>query len=239
MPVRKPFISGILLALAFAGAGVASNTPSPDAQILENYILAAQESQYRLRGYSMEVDIDAALLKLKKQGSVHALRRISSLGKVTYDAFRWAGDNLIKTDVIARYLKAEAEGQREDISITPANYKFKYKGLTLREGREVHVYEVKPQKKRVGLFKGEIWVDPETYLPVRESGTFVKNPSVFLKKMEFVREYEIRDGIAFPQRIESKVDVRLIGKTELTVNYTSFMPESAEQALSTSTGTAE
>jgi hypothetical protein len=49
----------------------------------------------------------------------------------------------------------------------------------------------------VGLFKGELWVDADTFLPLRESGRFVKNPSVFLKKIEFVRDYEIKDGIAF------------------------------------------
>ena len=30
-------------------------------------------------------------------------------------------------------------------------------------------------------------------------GSFVKNPSVFLKKVEFVREYEIHDGVAIPE----------------------------------------
>ena len=54
-------------------------------------------------------------------------------------------------------------------------------------------------------------MDAQTYMPVRESGSFVKTPSIFLKKMQFVREYEIQNGVSIPQRMESKADVRFIG----------------------------
>jgi hypothetical protein len=57
---------------------------------------------------------------------------------------------------------------------------------------------------------------------VRESGHLVKNPSVFLKRVEFVRNYEIRDGYAAPKRVESVVETRLVGKAELTIDFTNF-----------------
>jgi hypothetical protein len=69
------------------------------------------------------------------------------------------------------------------------------------------------------LFKGELWLDAETCLPVRESGRFVKSPSIFLRRIEFVREYDIRDGVAIPRQIESTVETRLVGKAELTVRF--------------------
>jgi hypothetical protein len=75
------------------------------------------------------------------------------------------------------------------------------------------------------LFKGELWVDAQSYLPVRESGYFVKTPSIFLKKMQFVRVYEIQNGVAVPQRMESKADVRFIGPVELSINYFKFSKE--------------
>ena len=37
-----------------------------------------------------------------------------------------------------------------------ANYKFKYKGMATNDGRTVHVFQLTPRKKRVGLFKGEL-----------------------------------------------------------------------------------
>lgn len=175
----------------------------------------------------MEVDIDANVPSMKTQGKLHALKSISKLGKITYHALGFSGDNSVKTEVIGRYLKAEVDAAQggQDFSITPDNYKFKYKGMENRNGRDVYVLHVTPRHKKVGLFKGELWVDAQTYLPVRESGSFVKTPSIFLKKMQFVREYDIQNGVAIPQRMESKADVRFIGHVELNVNYFKFSKE--------------
>ena len=129
---------------------------------------------------------------LKKAGKLHALRRISTLGRITYQVLGFEGDNTVKKEVIARYLTAEAEAQKEQpasLAVTPANYKFKYSGRGQLEGRNVHIFQVTPRQKRQGMYKGELWIDAESYLRVQESGYLVKNPSVFLKRVAFVREY--------------------------------------------------
>ena len=196
----------------------------PDA-IVQSYCAAARVQQELLKGASMDVEIDAALPQLKKQGKLHALRRISALGRITYEKLRFEGDGTVKNQVIARYLSAEAESQTEQapsMAVTPENYKFKYKGKAVWNGRDVRVFQVTPRHKRQGLFNGEVWIDAATYLRVRESGRLVKNPSIFLKRVEFVRNYEIQDGIAVPRRVESVVETRLVGKAELTIDFTNF-----------------
>ncbi len=196
----------------------------PDA-IVESYCAAARSQQELLKGASMDVEIDAALPQLKKQGKLHALRRISALGRITYEKLRFEGDGAVKNQVIARYLSAEAESQTEQapsMAVTPENYRFKYKGKAVWNGRDARVFQVTPRRKRQGLFKGEVWIDAATYLRVRESGRLVKNPSIFLKRVEFVRNYEIQDGIAVPRRVESVVETRLVGKAELTIDFTNF-----------------
>jgi hypothetical protein len=57
-------------------------------------------------------------------------------------------------------------------------------------------------------------------MPVRESGRFVKNPSVFLKKVEFTRDYEIENGVAVPKHIQSRVDTRVVGRADISIDYT-------------------
>ena len=213
-----------LYTLIFVGlvrTAIAAPAMAPEA-IVENYCTVARDHQHSLDGASMEVDIDASLPKLKKQGRLQALRRISALGRITYELLKFEGDGTVKNDVIARYLTAETQVQSETslkLDVTPQNYKFKYKGLTTNEGREAHVFQVTPKKKRVGLYRGELWIDAETYLRVREAGSLVKNPSIFLKKVEFVRKYEIRDGISVPLEVHSVVDTRLIGKAELNIAF--------------------
>ena len=176
----------------------------------------------------MQMEIEAALPKLKKEGRLHALRRISALGRITYEALRFEGDGTVKNQVIARYLSAEAEAQKDQspsLAVTPDNYKFKYKGRGELNGLDVHIFQVTPRKKRQGLFKGDIWIDAATYLRVQEAGYLVKNPSIFLKRVQFVRKYEIRDGISVPRQVQSVVDTRLVGKAQLTIDYTNFSIE--------------
>jgi len=179
-----------------------------------------QAQQQRSQALSMEVDIDASLPRLKKQGKLHAFRFITRLGRIFYDKPDYVGDNTVKKEVIARYLQAESQARTDyagSLSITPENYRFKYKGTTDYAGQTAYVLQVVPRKKRVGLFRGELWVDKATYLPLREWGELVKNPSVFLKSVYFVRDYMIWDGISVPRRLISDVDTRLVGKAQLTV----------------------
>ena len=197
---------------------------------MENYCAAERGQEQSLKAASMDMEIDAAIPQLKKQGKLHALRRISALGRITYEKLRFEGDGTVKSQVITRYLTAEAEMQKElapSFAVTPENYKFKYKGKAAWNGRPVHVFQVTPRKNRQGLFKGEVWIDAATYLRVRESGRLVKNPSIFLKRVEFVRNYEIRDGMAVPRRVESVVETRLVGKAELTIDFTNFSIDDA------------
>jgi hypothetical protein len=214
----------VFLSIALAaGFLVAEAMPSASEAIVENYCAATKRQDLAMKGASMEVEISGTIPKLRKQGRLHALRHITALGRITYDALRFQGDDTVKKQVIARYLQAEVQAQQDPaIAVSPDNYKFKYKGRNQLDGREVHVFEVTPKKKRQGLYRGELWVDAATYLRVQESGYRVKNPSIVLRKVQFVRRYEIRDGISVPRQLQTVADTWLVGKTELTIDYTNF-----------------
>lgn len=201
---------------------------SESSEVIQHY-LAATQAQSQPRAASMEVSIDATIPKLKKEGKLEALRKISELGKITYKTLRFQGDDTVKTEVIARYLEAEQKGQdKSKFAITPQNYKFKFKGLhKLQNEQRIYVVFLTPRRKEIGLFKGEMWLDTETYLPVMESGKLVKNPSVFFKRVEFMRDFKIENGIAVPQHMLSTIDARLVGKVNLIINYTGYQPAGA------------
>jgi hypothetical protein len=226
------FLTVLTLALgSIVALAEPSKPPVPEDEIINRYLQATQQQQTVLRGATEEVDIAAAVPKFKKQGKLHALRNISKLGKITYHALGFIGDNVVKTEVIANYLKAEIESSQNptsNVAITPVNYKFKYKGMEDWNGRTVYVMHVNPRHKRVGLFKGELWLDAETYMPVRESGSFVKSPSFLLKKMQFVREYGLQNGVSIPQRTESRVETRFFGPVELNVDYLAVSQDSSD-----------
>ena len=140
--------------------------------------------------------------------------------------------------MIARYLSAEVqvrESADASMAITPANYKFSYKGRREIDGRGVYIFDLKPRAKRKGLFKGTLWVDARTYLPVRESGFLVKSPSVFIKKVQFTRDYQTTNGVAVVARLETTVETRVVGQAHMTVHYADyrFEPFPAEVGLIT------
>jgi hypothetical protein len=231
--ILRPFLTAVLAVTIGTSAGFAEPKapPVPEDEMVNRYLQATQAQQSALRGGTEEVDIDAAVPKFKKKGKLHALRNISKLGKITYKALGFSGDNVVKTEVIANYLKAEVESASKaptDVAITPQNYKFKYKGSQDWNGRQVYVLHVNPREKRVGLFKGELWLDAETYMPVRETGMFVKSPSFMLKKMQFVRDYGLENGVSMPQRTESHVETRFFGQVDLNINYLTFSKDAAQ-----------
>jgi hypothetical protein len=202
----------------------------------------------------MDVDMEGKLPRLKKEGRLHALRFMSRVGKIFYSSQRFEGDNTIKKEVIARYIQAEKDartGSDGSLAVTPQNYRFRYKGMTDYAGRPAFVFQVNPMKKRLGLYKGELWIDQETYLPLREWGELVKNPSVFLKNVYFVRDYMLCDGFAVPRRLISDITTRIVGKAQLTIWYenvkvgdvatadTQKIPSTASALLSTDTSGAQ
>jgi hypothetical protein len=225
----------VIVALICLSGGVATAFAAPDvpvreesgdpvgSEILEKYLEAKGHTQ-ELRGASMEVEISANVPKLKENGKLRALRIISRVGQVTYRVAAFQGPNFVKKEIIARYLDAERQSQgKENIDITPENYKFHYRGeRQTPSGTSAFVFQVQPRKKRVGLYKGELWLDSRLYLPVLEKGRFVKNPSVFFKRVDFERGFSIQEGLSVPSYINSTIDTRLVGKVELNINYSNF-----------------
>jgi hypothetical protein len=217
-------LSFVLLA-SYPVLAEAADDANSGAEILDKYFASVAHQSDAMKGMAMDVTLDGRLPKLKKQGRMNVLRAVSRLGQITYKQMAFLGDDTVKKEVIARFLTAEQTAAKEtpqNASISADNYNFKFKGLQDKNNRRVAVFELKPKEKRVGLFKGELWLDPETGLPLREAGKFVKNPSIFLKKIEFVREYEIADGTARPKHIESIIDTRIAGKAELAVDFSNY-----------------
>lgn len=230
LPVLLPYLlpSRFLLLTAILASTAFSLTPDPGDKLeeegrsyLEQYLNATKGQEDRLRGLGMDVEIEASLPTLKRKGKFHAIRQISKLGQVTYRAVTFQGDNTIKNEVIARYLQAEKESAERGLSLrpTPENYKFKYYGLYGEGDWQLHLFELTPKHKKQGLFQGWLWIESKTGLPVREQGELVRNPSIFLKRVEFVNDYEIRDGVSIPVTLNSHIQTRVVGKAELSIRY--------------------
>lgn len=222
----------VFISVLFLGAAaMAEESSDGAAAIVRQYCAAAQNQPASPEASTVEVEIQGALPKLKETGKLHALRRISALGRITYQVLGFEGDGTVKRDLIARYLAAEVRVQGDRaaaMAVTPDNYRFHFKGRAELDGREVYWFQVAPKHKAQGLYKGDLWIDAVTYLKVRESGYLVKSPSIFLKRVAFTRQYQTRDGRAVPLRMESVVDTRLVGRAELTIDYSNYASDDTD-----------
>lgn len=166
------------------------------------------------------IEINASLPKLKKAGSLRALRRLLPVGKPQYQVLEAAGDETVRQRVIVRYLSAEvqaAEIPAAAIAITPANYKFRYKGAVSKGEGVAYIFQITPLKNREGLIKGELWLDAKTGAAVRQSGRFVKNPSLLVKRIDIIREITLYRSAVEARLTHLTVTARLVGTAELTI----------------------
>lgn len=213
---------GLLLALAsstFAAPAAAHGLEEAQAnQALERY-LRDSAGNGRDSAAAISFEIDASLPRLKKHGVMRGLRVIAAAGRVVYTRLQFVGDDLIKTAVIARFLKADSRqgASPDDVAITHRRYRFRYAGTSDYNGRTAVVFRTHPRARDVGLFRGELWLDSETARPLREWGEFVKSPSAFLHSIYFVRDYDVSGAESHPRRIIVRMRAALVGPVELTM----------------------
>lgn len=228
-----------LLATALVASPVSTSSFPPELStelndVVKRYVAATYIQRNAMLGAQMEMEIDGRFTKLREQGTMRVLRTINRLGVMGIDILNdFKGDNRIKTELIARYLdeedKAKAYGAT---TISPEDYEFKIKAILKHNGQTTYIFDVNPRKNDAGRFRGELWVDGATGMPLREAGQLVKSPHLLLTNLRFARDYELRDGISIVKHFRSSTDIRLlgVGSAELDVAFSNFSRSTAEQA---------
>jgi hypothetical protein len=191
--------------------------------------LEAQTSS--LAGYTATSVIEAELPESSQKAEFELKQRYVAPGVLEFTPVRSSGDKFVKSNVIVRLLQSEADHvhkrEQSQTAISADNYKFSYKGASQLNGTAVHVFEVKPRQKRVGLFKGKIYVDSSSGRLLRAEGRIAKSPSFFIKRIDFVQDYANVDGFTFPTHIHSEAETRVIGKAVVDITHRNYQPEFA------------
>ena len=133
------------------------------------------------------------------------------------------GSSVVRHLVLKRLMETEASaaaGQdRRDSSITPANYIFRLLGEEDLGPHHCFVVEALPQRRDKYLFEGKIWIESQDFAVVRITGHPAKNPSFWIKRADFVRQYEKIGDFWLPAMDQTFVEVRLYGKKILSIEH--------------------
>jgi hypothetical protein len=214
---RQTFFRKAALLLLFVGF-CSGQSLTPD-EAIDRYLTGSRDSQPGCSDLVFAVQIDASLPKLKKQGSMSGLKVVSRTGQIVYRDLRFTGDKSIKTSVIARFLAHDTKPPEAvaDTGVTRRNYSLLYDRTSTYNGLVAYVFHLKPMRKRVGLFEGELWLDASTAAPLRLWGDFVKSPSIFVRTFRFVQDYQRIGQCSQPLRLLLTVETRIAGKVEMAV----------------------
>lgn len=197
---------------------------------LTAYERALQHQTTGLGGYTATSLIDAELPNSAQKAEFELKQHYAAPAALEFSPLRWSGDAFVKSNVIVRLLQSEVDHvhrrEQSQTAISSANYKFSYKGSSLIDGIHVYVYEVKPHKKRVRLFKGKVYLDAATGELVRAQGRIVKSPSFFIKKIDFVQDYAHVKGFTLPLHLHSEAQTRIIGKAIVDITNRDYQIES-------------
>lgn len=121
--------------------------------------------------------------------------------------------------LIASEVKAAAGKDRHDSAITPANYTLELIGEDTVGPYRCYLLEATPKRVDKYLFVGKVWIDENDFAVVRIEGRPAASLSFWIKRAEFVRQYQKIDGFWLPQKDETTVEVRLYGKKVLTIEH--------------------
>lgn len=226
---------GTLPKSSFASASVSDSAITPAVTRLSpERALSAYETGLRtqsgeLAGYTATTVIDAELPESAQKAEFELKQHYVAPSVLEFTPLRSTGDKFVKSNVIVRLLQSEADHvhkrEQSQTAIASDNYKFSYKGTSELNGVPVHVYDVKPRQKRVGLFKGKIYLESSNGHLLRAQGTIVKSPSFFIKKIRFSQDYTTVAGFTLPAHIHSEADTRLVGKAIVDIVHRDYQPE--------------
>lgn len=120
--------------------------------------------------------------------------------------------------VVRKILEHEQQmaGDWEELSITERNYNFELLGEETQNGRRCYLLGMEPKRESKDLLRGKMWVDAETYNPLRIVGRPAKNPSWWVKKVELTLTFTEVDGMWLQSGAKASAEVRLFGKHVLT-----------------------
>jgi hypothetical protein len=195
---------------------------------LSTYERRTAEQAAELAAYSAVTVIRAELPETAQQGEFELQRRFEAPHTLQFTPLHFTGDGFVKTNVITRLLQSEVDHVQKDdpaqTAISRANYKFSYKGVSWNGDRLVHIFQVKPHRKRLGLFKGRVYLDARNGTLLRAEGSVVKSPSFFVKHIEFLQEYAEVLSFTLPVHVHSEAKARIVGKTIVDITHRDYRP---------------
>ncbi len=222
LAMLTPFIgSGALHAQETVTAAPQAQAAVEPDQVLQRMEtrMAAQQTQLQsvrqLRLYHAENR------RLNKQASLLVEYEYTAPDQKTFRALDRSGSGSVQKKVFEPMLKAEIEtattAVRQASEVHRRNYTFAFVGFD--PALNAYIFSAEPRTASRYLFRGQVWIDPDDYGIRRIEGEPAQRPSFWVRKTHFVHQYGKFGRYWFPLSNRTEVELRLLGKSEFSIEY--------------------
>jgi hypothetical protein len=171
------------------------------------------------------------------RGKVHAeavvLIEYRAPGTKTFTTTSEEGSWIVRSMVFKRLMESEVEtaaGRSHwDSSIKPKNYTFHLLGEDDVDGYHCFVVQAVPRRRDKYLFEGKVWINTQDFAIVKIAGHPAKNPSFWLKRVDFVRRYQKIGEFWLPLKDETITELKIHGKKILTIDHQDYTVNGSER----------
>jgi len=192
-------------------------------EIVEKLVRADQERLEAFGGYTGIRRYRFENKGFNKRAELTAHVACDRSGAKTFEVKAESGSGFVRNHIIRRMIDAEQQasqkGAHEQTRIVPDNYDFRLIGTATLDGRPSFVLEISPRRRNKFLIRGRIWVDVDDFAIARIEGQPAQNPSLWIRSVQVVQQYERIGRFWLPVRNESKARVKIFGETEVSIEY--------------------
>jgi hypothetical protein len=228
-----------LFVLIFATALLAQDAGQqlpPAEHVVAKMIERDSQRQAALRGYTAARRYVLENSRHHKRAEMLVTVECLEDGSKQFQTLSATGWGAARSHVFPKLLEGEREaslpGARERSRITPENYSFEMVGREDVNQRPTYVFAIVPRAQNKYLMNAKIWVDLADYAIVRIEGKPAKSPSFWIKSVRFVHTYQKNGMFWLPVSDRSVTDARILGSTELTIEYFDYATNGATLSAS-------
>jgi negative regulator of sigma E activity len=225
----------LICAVAMAAQDSGQQLPSAN-DVVCKMIERDNQRQAALHGYTAARRYVLENPRHHKRAEMLVSVKVLDNGSKQFETVSATGWGAARHHVFPRLLESESEASLPDVRersrITPENYSFEMVGRDYINGRAAYVIAIAPETANRYLVEGRIWVDADEYAIVRIEGKPAKSPSFWIKSVHFVHTYQKSGLFWFPASNRSVTDVRILGATEVTIEYFDYSPNATTLSVS-------
>jgi hypothetical protein len=194
------------------------------------------ENNHSRDGHLQQYSETRSYVVTNQKGKMHAVTEVRlhyrAPNEKSFDTLCEEGSGTVRNLVFKRLMESEVETasgrNHRDSSITPVNYEFQFLREEDGNGRHYFVVQAIPRRKDKYLFEGKIWIDSQDFAIAKIEGQPARNPSFWIHRVDFVRQYQKIGEFWLPLKDESITHLKIVGTKILTIEHFNYTVNGSE-----------